>query len=66
MLRMVMVRQMQSIRRIESIAMVVGEAAVAWLHLKRVATHEISAYLRWTMILMTTPDSSVDDDDCSG
>ena len=66
MLRMVMDRRIQSIRRIGSIAMVVGEAAVAWLHLKRVSTYEIRAHSRSTMMLTTTPDPSVDDDGRSG
>ena len=57
MLRMDMDRPVQSIRRAESIAMVVGEAAVAWLRLKRVLTYEISACLRSTMRAVDNPGS---------
>ena len=54
MLCMVMDRRIQSIRRIGSIAMVVGEAAVAWLCMKRPSSYETRPHSRWMMMLSTT------------
>ena len=49
-----------------STAMVVGEANLAWLHIKRSITYEIRAYSRSTMMLTTTQDPAVVNDGRSG